>query len=713
MSKYDNFINKLIPYLIIIFVFSDVLTSIFNLKAVGISTILRGIFLLLIIIYLYKKKFNRKLLITILIYFILEFGYLFLFTKSNLFKELIYVSKIFYLPILLLFFSKYENKKIDDRFIYMLYLILLNITLLLGLFNINIDNYEIYAILIGLSPVVINYVINIKSHIIKILFYLELLAVILLSSNFYLLIILSLIFIYYYIRYIRNNFKKKKIFILLLPIIAIVLVTIYYINGNIKMISFEFSNIININSIYKSFNKYSIMYGLSSEKVLSLGSIKNDIINIFYSIGIFGIAIYILLIITIFRKIKIRKQYKFSLLLFIIMSLIFGRVLTNASVSTFIAILLLLNKNEVKIMKKRILLVSNMYPSNKYKHYGSFVKNAKEVLEENGYIVDKSVMYKQDSKIIKLFSYIFFYIKTILKGMFNNYDYIYVHFISHSALPAVFLKKTCKDVCLVLNAHGNDVVKDLPSEEKNIKRSKKYLKYADKVVVPSNYYKTVIMNNYNIEENKIYVYPSGGVDTDKYINKDMRIAKKECNLKEQYDYIGYVSRIEKNKGWDTFLKMIKLLKDENKIEGKRFLIVGSGSEETKMNELMKKLDIVDYVETRGLVSPDELINIYNSLKIFVFPTYRESESLGLVGLEAMSCETFVIASENYGPTDYVKNMKNGLFFKPQDYVDLKNKILEYDKLNNEQKKKIIKKARETALNYDVRNTKNEILKVFK
>ena len=52
-----------------------------------------------------------------------------------------------------------------------------------------------------------------------------------------------------------------------------------------------------------------------------------------------------------------------------------------------------------------------------------------------------------------------------------------------------------------------------------------------------------------------------------------------------------------------------------------------------------------------------LVNIYNSLDIFVFPTYRKSESLGLVGLEAMACETLVIASNNYGPTDYIKDKK--------------------------------------------------------
>ena len=364
-------------------------------------------------------------------------------------------------------------------------------------------------------------------------------------------------------------------------------------------------------------------------------------------------------------------------------------------------------------MKKKILLVSNMYPSKKYKHYGSFVKNVKEVLEENNFEVDTSVMYKQDHVIGKIVSYLSLYFGTIIKGMFTSYDYIYAHYISHSAWPCVFLKKTGKNVCLVLNAHGNDVVMDKPSEEKNIKRSTKYIKYADKVVVPSNYYKEVITSNYDIDDDKVYVYPSGGVDTEKFKNKDMNESKKECNLKEDFDYIGYVSRIEKNKGWDIFLKAIKLLKDENKIDNKRFLIVGSGSEEKQMNDMMKELDIVDLIETRSLVSPDELVDIYNSLKIFVFPTYRKSESLGLVGLEAMACETIVIASNNYGPTDYVRDNKNGLFFKSHDYVDLKNKILDAYKLNNEQKKKMMKKARETAESYDVKNTKNEILKVFK
>ena len=108
-----------------------------------------------------------------------------------------------------------------------------------------------------------------------------------------------------------------------------------------------------------------------------------------------------------------------------------------------------------------------MYPSKRYKHYGSFVKNVKGVLEDNGYIVDKSVMYKQDHIVGKILSYLSLYIGTILKGMFTDYDYIYAHYISHSGWPCVFLKKTSKNIFLVLNAHGNDVLADMDFEKKN------------------------------------------------------------------------------------------------------------------------------------------------------------------------------------------------------------------------------------------------------
>ena len=120
-------------------------------------------------------------------------------------------------------------------------------------------------------------------------------------------------------------------------------------------------------------------------------------------------------------------------------------------------------------------------------------------------------------------------------------------------------------------------------------------------------------------------------------------------------YIGYISRIEKDKGWDTYLHLIKELVDDNLINDYKFLLVGSGDEEFAMNSLIDKLDIRKYLDIRGFVNQEELVNLYNCLEVFIFPTRRKSDSLGLVGLEAMSCKTIVLTGDKYGPTDYIKD----------------------------------------------------------
>lgn len=360
---------------------------------------------------------------------------------------------------------------------------------------------------------------------------------------------------------------------------------------------------------------------------------------------------------------------------------------------------------------KKILLISNMYPDKNNKHYGIFVKNVEELLINNGYIVDKVIMFKTKNKYIKLIKYILFHLKVIFKGLFNKYDYLYVHFASHSSLGAVFVKKIKKNINLVINCHGNDVIYDLDEEKNNVKRSHKYLKYADKVVVPSNFFKQLMIDEYHIKENQIYIYPSGGVDTNKFIKKDKIECKKICKLDLNSRYIGYISRIEKHKGWDIFIKAINELNKDNKLEGLKFLIVGSGIEENKMFEMIDNYKLKKYIEVRKMVYQDELVDIYNSLDIFVFPSYRK-ESLGLVGLEAMSCETLVITGDKYGPTDYIKDNVNGFMFSI-DNDNLKDKIIEIINKSSEEKENIRKNARLTALEYDIDNTKDKILEVFK
>lgn len=360
--------------------------------------------------------------------------------------------------------------------------------------------------------------------------------------------------------------------------------------------------------------------------------------------------------------------------------------------------------------KKKILLISNMYPSKKFPHYGVFVRNSEEILLKEGYEVKRAVIAKSNSKIVKLIRYIMFYLKIILKILFVKYDAIYAHYASHTALPLILVKKIKPNIKIVMNVHGNDIVPEDEHDYKFIPLVKKILKKSSVIVAPSLYFKEILIEEYKCEENNIIVYPSGGVNTKKFKKTSMEVAKGKMNLNNEKKYIGYVSRIEKDKGWDIFLKAISIIKDDIP-ENVQFLIIGSGSEEKKYNELVNELDIESLIIKKSYLDQKELVYAYNSLDLFCFPTYRKSESLGLVGLEAMACEKIVLASNFGGPKTYIKE-DNGFLFNYKDEHSLAKQIKKIMTLSDKEKRVIEQKARETALQYDQEKTKKILLGIF-
>ena len=91
----------------------------------------------------------------------------------------------------------------------------------------------------------------------------------------------------------------------------------------------------------------------------------------------------------------------------------------------------------------------------------------------------------------------------------------------------------------------------------------------------------------------------------------------------------------------------------------------------------------------------------------------QSESLGLTGLEAMACETLVIGSNKYGPSDYLIYNENSFTFNPTDYKRLAEKMIDVLELNSNTKNKLVKNGQKKSEEYSFSNTKDIILNVFK
>lgn len=170
---------------ILILPFIDFITSIctWNKFSISIGMILKGIFLVYACLYLLKNTKHRKIFIFLSLYFIVFMAQL-ITSHMNLSLEITNIIKIFYLPILILFFSAYENEHITKKtltVVLLFYLLLYLVPFFLGLgHNISeiYPNKELYLsyfyignefanIILLLLIVAFGYLIESNSYLLK------------------------------------------------------------------------------------------------------------------------------------------------------------------------------------------------------------------------------------------------------------------------------------------------------------------------------------------------------------------------------------------------------------------------------------------------------------------------------------------------------------------------------------------------------------------
>lgn len=369
---------------------------------------------------------------------------------------------------------------------------------------------------------------------------------------------------------------------------------------------------------------------------------------------------------------------------------------------------MLMNRN---LCGKKILLISNMYPSKRFPHYGVFVKNTEDMLKNNGLSVDCVAIHKQTGAMGKLWAYLRFHIETILHVLLRRYTCVYAHYISHTAFVLLLIKKIRPHLKIVVNVHGNDIVPEDKHDEKYLPLVYKVKGSVDRWIVPSEYFKKILEKNYGIIAERITVYPSGGIDCKQFSRKDTAVYKEEAGLARDDFVAGFVGRIEKNKGWDTMLEAAALAR--GRIPELKCLIVGAGSLESELEQLIQEKRIRDLIVRIPLVSQERLSAFYSAMDVFCLPSYRKSESLALAGLEAMACGCIVTGSNMAGPATYIRQGKNGFLFEPRNAQELAEKLIEIYHMPEADKERIRIQAEETARDYDKEKVKEILLDVFR
>lgn len=351
-----------------------------------------------------------------------------------------------------------------------------------------------------------------------------------------------------------------------------------------------------------------------------------------------------------------------------------------------------------------------MFPSTNDGLFGIFVKNFKIELEKQGVVFSKIALIKgqASSPIKKVTNYIAHYLRIVRSFFSGKYDLMYVHYVLHH-IPILLVLLPFKNKPWVLNAHGNDMVSLQKNTFLNFFAAI-LLRKIDLLVVPSGYLKNEVLKNYPfLTKEKVFVSPSGGIDPKKFYHKNLTPhtclpARKASNLTPLS--LGFVARFTKEKGWKTFLDALLLLKKDKLAF--QAVMAGKGPEENKIKAYIQTHGLEEVIDFRGFVKQKKLVDLYNQLDLYIFPT--ESDSLGLTGVEAMACGTPIIACKIAGPGTYVEHGKNGFLFEPRNPTELAGLIKEYVVLSELEKNKFKENALETASQFEQSHVAKLLLK---
>ena len=129
----------------------------------------------------------------------------------------------------------------------------------------------------------------------------------------------------------------------------------------------------------------------------------------------------------------------------------------------------------------------------------------------------------------------------------------------------------------------------------------------------------------------------------------------ETNPHDRPPIIGYIGRLSAEKGVQHFVQALPaILNDRKEL---RVLIGGDGLLKKSIEAALQAEKLLDYIEITGWISHDNLPTYLNRLRLLIIPSY--SEGLPNIMLEAMACETPVLATAVGAIPDVIIDGKTG------------------------------------------------------
>lgn len=327
-----------------------------------------------------------------------------------------------------------------------------------------------------------------------------------------------------------------------------------------------------------------------------------------------------------------------------------------------------------------------------------------ENLSVKGFPYDNPIFDNSDDKLKAVF-------KTLSTGLQMNADKIdadVIHCHTWYAHFAGIIAKLCYGIPLVITTHSLEPLR--PWKREQLGRGydasswieKTAIEMADALIAVSEETKEDVLKHFDVDESKIKVIYNG-INLQQYITTTKSDTLDEYGVDKNKPYVLFVGRITRQKGIIHLVNAIKYIDPDTQI----VLCAGApdtpeiGKEmEDAVNEVKKDRNNVIWIDK--MVTKEEIIQLYSHADVFCCPSIYEP--FGIINIEAMACDTAVVASAVGGIKEVVVHNETGILvpveqqdsapFEPvnpdkfaKDLADGINKLINNPELRNSMAKK--------------------------
>ncbi len=233
----------------------------------------------------------------------------------------------------------------------------------------------------------------------------------------------------------------------------------------------------------------------------------------------------------------------------------------------------------------------------------------------------------------------------------------------------------------------------------------RYCNLCDHIVAPSESVAKVIRSR-NIST-PFDIVPTG-IYTESFAQGDAAGFRAAHGIPADRFVAGYVGRLapEKNLGFLAQAVAASVRMDERG----HFLVVGKGPSETEIRNLFRKEGMADRLHLVGSLEGQELTDAYHAMDTFVFAS--QSETQGMVVIEAMAAGKPVIAVDATGIREVVNDGRNGRLLESENQDTFAAALRDMAQATPRQKAKYSEAARATAQEFSMQKSAQKLARIY-